>query len=98
MPFPELLSAPSCVALQAGAFAPSSDSNAHYGCDWSYGISLCSSRNKPSLSASHLILNAVIEEYICLAFLFHPIAVVEVRQCLSLILVHCVPFKDIVHC
>jgi hypothetical protein len=41
MPFLELFSAPSCVALQAGAFARSSDSNAHYACDWSYGISLC---------------------------------------------------------
>jgi hypothetical protein len=43
-------------------------------------------------------LNAVIEKYICLAFLFHPIAVVEVRQFLSLILMYCVPFKDIVYC
>jgi hypothetical protein len=34
MPFPELLSALSCVALQAEALTRSSDSNAHYCGDW----------------------------------------------------------------
>jgi hypothetical protein len=56
---------PSCLALQPGAFARSSGSNAHYGCDWCRGISLCFVWNKPSFRASHLILNAVIEWYIC---------------------------------
>jgi hypothetical protein len=49
-------------ALEAEALACSSNSNAHYGCDWRHGISLCSARNKnkSSFNASHLILNAVI--------------------------------------
>jgi hypothetical protein len=51
----------SWVALQVGALARSSDFSRHYGCDRCHGISLCSVRNKPSFSASHLIFNAVIE-------------------------------------
>jgi hypothetical protein len=61
MPFPELLSAPSCVALQAGALARSSDSNAHFVVIVAMASAFALPRNKPSFSASHLILNAAIE-------------------------------------
>jgi hypothetical protein len=57
MPFPELLSVSSRVAIHAGALVRSSDSNAHYSCDLCPSISLCSARGKPCSRSVLAIVN-----------------------------------------